>query len=84
MIGEIGGSVEEEVVAYIKEYVIKLVVGYIVGVIASKGKRMGYAGVIIVGGKGIADEKFVVLEVVGVKIVRSLADIGEVLKIVLK
>lgn len=84
MIGEIGGSVEEEAVVYIKEYVIKLVVGYIVGVIVLKGKCMGYVGVIIVGGKGIVDEKFVVLEVVGVKIVCSLVDIGEVLKIVLK
>lgn len=84
MIGEIGGSVEEEVVVYIKDYVIKLVVGYIVGVIVLKGKCMGYVGVIIVGGKGIVDEKFVVLEVVGVKIVCSLVDIGEVLKVIIK
>lgn len=82
MIGEIGGNVEEEVVVYIKEYVIKFVVGYIVGVIVFKGKCMGYVGVIIVGGKGMVDDKFVVLEVVGVKIVCSLVEIGNVVKVV--
>lgn len=80
MIGEIGGIVEEEVVVFIKQNVIKLVVFYIVGVIVFLGKCMGYVGVIIFGGKGIVDEKFVVLNDVGVKIVCSLVDIGKVLK----
>lgn len=79
MIGEIGGFVEEEVVVFIKVNVIKLVVFYIVGVIVFLGKCMGYVGVIIFGGKGIVDEKFVVLQDVGVKIVCFLVDIGKVL-----
>lgn len=80
MVGEIGGIVEEEVVVFIKEYVIKLVVFYIVGVIVFLGKCMGYVGVIIVGGKGIVDDKFVVFQEVGVKIVCNLFEMGFVLK----
>jgi len=84
MIGEIGGSDEEEAARWVKANMKKPVVGFIAGITAPPGKRMGHAGAIISGGKGTAQEKLAVMEECGIKVTRNPAEMGRTLQSVLK
>jgi succinyl-CoA synthetase alpha subunit len=84
MIGEIGGSDEETAALWARDNMSKPIVGFIAGVTAPPGKRMGHAGAIISGGKGTADEKLAVMEECGIRVTRNPAEMGKLLKSVLK
>jgi succinyl-CoA synthetase alpha subunit len=80
MVGEIGGTAEEQAAEYIKAHVSKPVVAYVAGVTAPPGKRMGHAGAIISGGKGTAEQKYQALQAAGIAVVRSPAEMGTKMK----
>jgi succinyl-CoA synthetase alpha subunit len=84
MVGEIGGSDEETAARWVKQHMKKPVVGFIAGVTAPPGKRMGHAGAIISGGKGTAQEKLAVMEECGIRTTRNPAEMGKLLKSVLR
>ncbi|HUX24030.1 MAG TPA: succinate--CoA ligase subunit alpha [Burkholderiales bacterium] len=84
MVGEIGGSDEETAAYWVKDNMKKPVVGFIAGVTAPAGKRMGHAGAIISGGKGTAQEKLEVMQACGIKVTRNPAEMGKTLKAILK
>ena len=83
MIGEIGGDAEEKAAAFIRREMNKAVIGFIAGITAPPGRRMGHAGAIITGGKGTAKEKMAALEAAGVQVVQNPAEIGETVQIAL-
>jgi succinyl-CoA synthetase alpha subunit len=84
MVGEIGGSDEEDCARWARDNMKKPLVGFIAGVTAPPGRRMGHAGAVISGGKGTAQEKLAVMEECGIKVTRNPADMGKLLKSVLR
>jgi succinyl-CoA synthetase alpha subunit len=83
MVGEIGGSDEEDCAHWVRDNMKKPVVGFIAGVSAPPGRRMGHAGAVISGGKGTAPEKLAVMEACGITVTRNPAEMGKVIKSVL-
>jgi succinyl-CoA synthetase alpha subunit len=84
MVGEIGGSDEEDCARWVRDHMRKPVIGFIAGLTAPPGRRMGHAGAVISGGKGTAQEKLAVMEECGIKVTRNPAEMGKLLKSVLR